>query len=536
VCGLIGSEPAGCELDVWHVATWGSDVTGDGSEDSPFFTIQHGLNRAQPGQTVLVHCGAYFEHEIVMKSGVILTSETGAPGCVTVDANEECRVFSVIGADDATVIEGLTITGGTSGGMYCAESFLTIRNCLFTGNTTDGYGGGGLHCHYASPTLEHCAFVENASVQYGAGMYCYESSPKLLDCLFEGNKAGYDAGAVYCRDSSMLHAIGCTFRANESTYVEPWGPPVASGAPYPSRTYATGAGAMMSRDGTLVLEGCVFEDNLAHAAGGALALWYTDATLTNCVFLRNRLTPGQPYDTLRGAGIYGGDSNLRITNCTFARNWGADAGDAISFYSHAPYAINVTNSIFRENGSDELRLYGDTLRVAYCCVAGGYEGEGNLDLDPRFADIAAGDLTLLADSPCIDAGTPEGAPDTDLRGLPRPLGAGVDLGAFEYFVGEGHDADWHNGTDLRIDLTELLRLIQLYKAGGYHCAAAGETTDDGFAPYGDAAGQDCFPHDLDYNPPDGRISFAELLRAVQFYNSPACYPCTTGEDGFCPGR
>src|SRR5262249_33864266 len=33
--------------------------------------------------------------------------------------------------------------------------------------------------------------------------------------------------------------------------------------------------------------------------------------------------------------------------------------------------------------------------------------------------------------PAIDAGTPTGAPSFDQRGLPRPSGAGFDIGAFE---------------------------------------------------------------------------------------------------------
>ena len=52
--------------------------------------------------------------------------------------------------------------------------------------------------------------------------------------------------------------------------------------------------------------------------------------------------------------------------------------------------------------------------------------------DPGFVDLAAGDYHLAASSPCIDAGTPAGAPATDLEGALRPQGAGYDLGAYEY--------------------------------------------------------------------------------------------------------
>ena len=84
--------------------------------------------------------------------------------------------------------------------------------------------------------------------------------------------------------------------------------------------------------------------------------------------------------------------------------------------------------------------------------------------------------------------------------------------------------------DLHLSIDELMRLIQFYNSPGYHCEAG---TEDGYAP-GPGA-QDCAPLTNDYAPADWSISLDELLRAIQFYNSPAGYtPCLEGEDGFCP--
>lgn len=83
--------------------------------------------------------------------------------------------------------------------------------------------------------------------------------------------------------------------------------------------------------------------------------------------------------------------------------------------------------------------------------------------------------------------------------------------------------------DHRIDLSEALRVIQLYNAGAYHCDAA---TEDAYAPgAGDTA---CAPHTSDYAPQDWRIGLAEVLRAAQLYNARSYTPCLDGEDGFCP--
>jgi hypothetical protein len=59
----------------------------------------------------------------------------------------------------------------------------------------------------------------------------------------------------------------------------------------------------------------------------------------------------------------------------------------------------------------------------------------NITVDPQMVNFrldGSGDYHLLAMSPCIDAGTATGASSTDYDGVARPLGAGYDLGAYEY--------------------------------------------------------------------------------------------------------
>ena len=97
-----------------------------------------------------------------------------------------------------------------------------------------------------------------------------------------------------------------------------------------------------------------------------------------------------------------------------------------------------------------------------------------------------------------------------------------------------------HSTDLNrngvIDLDELLRAIQFYNTpAGYHCAGQGEDSEDGYLP-GFGADHSCAPHNTDYAPQDWTISLDELLRAIQFYNTIEGYhPCPEGEDGFCLG-
>lgn len=99
-------------------------------------------------------------------------------------------------------------------------------------------------------------------------------------------------------------------------------------------------------------------------------------------------------------------------------------------------------------------------------------------------------------------------------------------------IGELHHADQNlNGI---IDLTELLRVIQLYNALRYSCSPTPASTEDGFQP--GPGGLDCLRHTADYLQPQGAITLSEVLRIIQFFNTGGLNYCPNAntEDGFCP--
>lgn len=114
-----------------------------------------------------------------------------------------------------------------------------------------------------------------------------------------------------------------------------------------------------------------------------------------------------------------------------------------------------------------------------------------------------------------------------------------------------HSADYNADEPQRqwvIDLSELLRVIQLYNSKGYHCSHVGDSdypSQDGYSPGTDPAWQGGVAHDADCDPQDWNISLTEVLRIIQFYTIPRAGYCTEKsyhycpdagtEDGFCPG-
>ncbi len=97
-------------------------------------------------------------------------------------------------------------------------------------------------------------------------------------------------------------------------------------------------------------------------------------------------------------------------------------------------------------------------------------------------------------------------------------------------LAQHHAAD--TTLDQRVSLSELLRTIQFFNSGGFHCNL---TTEDGYAPQADVAARACSAHHSDYAPQDWTIALTELLRLVQFFNSDGYHTQCNSEDGCAPG-
>lgn len=125
----------------------------------------------------------------------------------------------------------------------------------------------------------------------------------------------------------------------------------------------------------------------------------------------------------------------------------------------------------------------------------------------------------------FDLGTHPGRRDSDFDGVEdddEVLADTDPAGTLDF-----HDAD-QNG-DRRFNLSELIRIIQLYNSGGLHCEPGSE---DGYAP--GPGLQDCVRHNADYIDPVFSISLSEVLRIIQLYNTGGYARDVLSEDSFLP--
>jgi hypothetical protein len=165
-------------------------ITSSGSGDAP--TIQAGIDSASAGDTVLVACGTYVESDIAMKSGIVVSSETGEADCVVIDAGWAGHAFCCYGCEATTLIKGFTMTHG---------------NPPFPG------WGGAVISLDASEQFINCVFTDNAASE-GAGAFCQGGSPIFTDCLFSNNLCG--AGGALFLDGVAATVTGCAFTGNFS--------------------------------------------------------------------------------------------------------------------------------------------------------------------------------------------------------------------------------------------------------------------------------------------------------------------------------
>ncbi|NLV42855.1 MAG: PASTA domain-containing protein [Candidatus Hydrogenedentes bacterium] len=343
-------------------------------------------------------------------------------------------VYTGTAATLVTLREGVALYGGFAGGETVREArdwenYPTVldgenaRRCVEGADQTvlDGfsitrgyampdYEGGGMRNRSCRPKVSHCVFQDNEA-QYGGAIYCTDSDASISDCFFFENRGVVGGGAMLNHFCSPT-VERCVFEGNTSTE----------------------GGGVYSHFGKPSLSACVFSRNSALQGGGGLWNSRTSALVMNCLFVANTVYSEYGWQ-VNGGGImnsYG--SSMEVVNCTFTENISSGQGGAL--YNQEYAQASLKNSIVWGNEAPEgagiwsIGYLANTL-ASFSCIQGGYEGEGNIAEDPLFANAAAGDYRLMPGSPCIDTGTPDGAPAADLLGVPRPVGAGVDMGPYE---------------------------------------------------------------------------------------------------------
>lgn len=372
------------------------------------------------------------------------------------------------------------------GGMCNNNAKPTLTNCTFSENWAY-YGGGGMQNNStAGPALTKCTFIKNWAKYGGGGMQNHDNSnPKLTDCTFSQNSAN-NRGAGMDNYQSSPSLTGCTFtknsaKSNGGGMYNLGGKPESANCTFSENSASDNGGGVYNLYTSPILTGCIFNNNIGNDNGGGIFNGSSSPTLTKCKFSQNRATNS-------GGGIYSRDGTATLTNCIFSANLAGENGGAINNNSKtvlvnstlssnfargqgggiltgdtdssSQSTLTLTNCILWDNSDssktiDSQQICGGRSIVTYSCIQDAdpndtsvYAGAGNIDDEPRFvrsgrwadADNPAvpakpggtnavwleADYHLLPESPCIDAGDPNG----DFSLEPQPNGGRVNIGAY----------------------------------------------------------------------------------------------------------
>ena len=259
--------------------------------------------------------------------------------------------------------------------------------------------GGAFHLYEASPTITNCVLTGNIGAQVGGALSGWQSSPVISHCVITNNESAWFGAGLYL-DRGAAVIDGCLI-ANNLTYFD------------------DGAGIYLFHTDGVVITNSLLAGNTAGGKGGGLYVYHCDPTIRGCTFAQNTASDD-------GGGILGdGWAHPLIESSILWANTAGSRDDQISIDSGGSATVSCSN------------------------IHGGWEGTGNIDVDPQFADedgpdndpnaVEDNDYRLAPGSPCRNTGAPAFTPqpgETDLDGHARLLCDVVDMGAYEAGIGD----------------------------------------------------------------------------------------------------
>jgi hypothetical protein len=364
----------------WYV----NGVTGSNNNDckSPTTackTIMHAIVLASSGDSISVAAAIYPE-SVQVPIGLTIV---GAGAAKTI-------------IDAGGVGQGIVVGVGFKTKVVLSR--MTIRNSRATAD------GGGIYNCFGTLTIRD-SIISGNSVTHGRGTLGY-------------------GGGIYNCPSSTLTIINTTISKNKAEI-----------------------GGAICNGGTLTIINSTFSGNGARLHRAAAIANYGTLTITNSTFHGNSSSSSGFAGGILNGGLFNSSGTLVINNTTLSGNTAAD-GQGGAIFNVSGSTVVLQNSILANNAGGNC--HGTVISNGYNLSSDdscSFNGTGDLnDTDPKMGPLRNNGgptltMALLAGSPAMDAGNPNGCTDgqgnllkTDQRGMPRPDkedAGGCEIGAYE---------------------------------------------------------------------------------------------------------
>ncbi|MFC4776647.1 choice-of-anchor Q domain-containing protein [Paenibacillus sp. GCM10023252] len=423
------SQADALNSSIYVDAVNGSDSTGDGTEAKPYSSIRRASIVTEPGDTVYVKNGTYYE---TSGQAVVEIKRSGTPGYpITYKAypghNPVLRTQNawnhiIINGASHIIIEGLEIYGYN---QTITQAEAQARKDHFLANRA----GGTVNWTYMAQTNTNGISIKNDTTT--------NSYPHHI--IIRNNKVHDVPGGGIYTDRADYITI-----ENNTVYNNAWWSIYANSGisifhPYDTDNNTTTYKNIIQRNNAYNNESRLiwYVTNDYSDGNGIIVDDTKNKQIGAAAYKGKTLVTNNVSSSNGGSGIHAYSSeNVDIINNTAYHN-GRIINDG-NIYANSSNNVKILNNIMvaRNSTSKVNSNYNNTnLTYDYNIHYGGIvaiQGSHDLNTDPKFVNPSGGNFKLNADSPAIDSGTSTLAPSVDYTGKARPAGAGYDRGAYEY--------------------------------------------------------------------------------------------------------
>ena len=381
---------------VRYVSPAGIDTLDGSSWATAKQTITAALNASAAGDEVLVAEGLYSE-QLSLVDGVAVKG-----GYNAANGERDIEKYQTIVDASGLAAASYFIVKYTS---YPTSPIL-LEGFTFQNSNSSAWGSGTMFMR-GNMTVNRCTFrnCKSSNADAGAGAIFIENDaapnpPVVSNCLFEMCE-GLKGAAIY---NSNDHGVieSCIFRGCKGTRAV-------------VRNYKAGG----------IVRNCLFYNNSIIDAGGKGAI-ENNGTVINCTVCNNY---SNEY-----AGIYT-SSNGKTYNSVF---WGNKSAEGFTSATNYLSSSSTADGNVADQGTSSSKFISVKLAADNFAADGPNFGNPTafVGAPTNSSEILAmqyADFSLSENSAALlNKGATAVAPETDIVGVARPKGDGVDVGAYEF--------------------------------------------------------------------------------------------------------